>query len=246
MQGIMMLVVFAYYIVVFLVAIVNYVLTSLAIHKLGKRRGISNPWLAWIPIASSYAIGAIVDEYDGRFGFKKRWAKTLLSLGITEIAVLVGMVGTIIVMSFAMLGIESSSSSDLGMASVIIVLIMMAFYFVLLFVVMAYMICGTICIYKIFESTVPEKSLKYMILSIVIPFAGCILLFKCRNQGYPLPEDGDFQQDMEYQQSLNQYQDVQYQQSEKYSNVSNQQKQSHQSSMVSNVQAENSTEESQQ
>lgn len=44
--------------------------------------------------------------------------------------------------------------------------------------------CQAICIYKIFESTVPEKSVKYMLLYLLVPLAGSICLLKCRNQGY--------------------------------------------------------------
>ena len=30
--------------------ILNYVLQSLSLHTLARRRGIANPWLAWIPL----------------------------------------------------------------------------------------------------------------------------------------------------------------------------------------------------
>ena len=45
-----------------------------------------------------------------------------------------------------------------------------------------------ICTFKLFESTVPEKAVKYLILSILVPLASPICLFRCRNQGYSNPD----------------------------------------------------------
>ncbi len=40
-----------------------YVLTSLGFYTVAKRRGISNPWLAWIPIGTNWILGSISDQY---------------------------------------------------------------------------------------------------------------------------------------------------------------------------------------
>jgi len=45
-----------------------------------------------------------------------------------------------------------------------------------------------ICFFKIFESTVPEKALKYFLLSLLLPLAQPICLFLCRNKGYQHPD----------------------------------------------------------
>ena len=43
--------------------------------------------------------------------------------------------------------------------------------------------------FKIFESTVPDKALKYFLISLVVPFAAPICLFLCRNKGYEITSD---------------------------------------------------------
>jgi len=48
----------------FVVAVVFYVLKSIALQTLAAKRGIENPWLGWIPIADLYIMGLLVNEMD--------------------------------------------------------------------------------------------------------------------------------------------------------------------------------------
>ena len=41
-----------------------------------------------------------------------------------------------------------------------------------------------VCLYKVFESTVPEKAIKYFLVSLLVPLGKSICLLRCRNQGY--------------------------------------------------------------
>ncbi|MGI6469386.1 MAG: hypothetical protein GXZ09_02835 [Syntrophomonadaceae bacterium] len=53
----------------YLIAIVFYVLKSIALQTLAANRGIENPWLGWIPIADLYIMGLLVKEMDV-FGYR--------------------------------------------------------------------------------------------------------------------------------------------------------------------------------
>ena len=44
--------------------IVSYVFTSLGFYSMAKRRGINNPWLAWIPVGNYWIAGSISDQYQ--------------------------------------------------------------------------------------------------------------------------------------------------------------------------------------
>ena len=46
-----------------LISIATYVLTSLALYSIAKRRGIHKPWIAWIPIIQVWTLGCISDQY---------------------------------------------------------------------------------------------------------------------------------------------------------------------------------------
>lgn len=46
-----------------LLSIAMYVLQALGMYAIAKRRGIKNPWLAWIPIGSVWILGSISDDF---------------------------------------------------------------------------------------------------------------------------------------------------------------------------------------
>ena len=68
---------------ILLLAVVVYVFQSIGLYTIAKRRGIQNPWLAWLPIGSEWIAGSIADQY--RYVVKgevKNKRKTLLILNI--------------------------------------------------------------------------------------------------------------------------------------------------------------------
>ena len=67
--------------------IAMYVLTSLGLYTIAKRRAISKAWLAWIPVVNCWIIGCISDQY--RYvvkGQMKSRRKSLLTLSVVQLA----------------------------------------------------------------------------------------------------------------------------------------------------------------
>lgn len=50
----------AFAFILFIIAVVMYILLSLGLYNLAKNAGIENPWLAWIPIGNLYILGKLV------------------------------------------------------------------------------------------------------------------------------------------------------------------------------------------
>jgi hypothetical protein len=50
-------------IVALLLGIVLYVIKSLGLYTIAKRRGIACPWLAWLPVGCEWIAGSIADQY---------------------------------------------------------------------------------------------------------------------------------------------------------------------------------------
>lgn len=171
------------YIVLFAGVIANYVLTSLSLYTIAKRRLIRNPWLAWLPIASVWTIGSIADDYDARMNINRKWRVVLLTLTLVFFAVFMIMYIAMFVMVFSFV-MEHQIVEPLPEEVVAFVIPISLFATVISVVGMALSICTYICMFKIFESTVPHKALKYFLLSMFIPFASAICLFLSRNQGY--------------------------------------------------------------
>lgn len=164
-------------------AIAQYIMTSVALARIASRRKISNGWMAWLPITRDWLIGKIADEYDGRNGVKRKWRALLLTLVLITTLGLAGIYGIAFKSALVMVlagGYAQSAIVDL-IGSVL------AMYLIAIAVAVAEVLRKTfytICIYKIFESTVPEKSVAYMIWYLLISFIGAICLVKCRNKGY--------------------------------------------------------------
>lgn len=173
------------YLAVFICVILDYVFRSIALHKIAKRREIAKPWLAWIPFANYWIIGRIADEYDAKNGIKRRWGRLLLVLSITTISVLII---SLICLFYVMISM-AVKSNIYDSTSVLYQYLpaFIIFYIITLISVIAASVLqflSAICVYKIFESTNPVKAVKYMVLYILVPLAGGICLFLCRNKGY--------------------------------------------------------------
>lgn len=172
--------------------ILNYVFQSLSLHTLARRRGIANPWLAWIPFGDSWIIGALARDYDKQKGISRRWDKILLILSIVGIA----MFSIIYIAFFVYLIINMATLDSAGITygeDIAFEMLggILVFYVLLIAsaVVMSAVTALTyICLYKIFESTVPEKALKYFLIHLLVPFAAPFCLFACRNKGYEHPD----------------------------------------------------------
>lgn len=186
------------YIVLFAGVIVNYILTSLSLHTIAKRRLISKPWLAWIPVASVWTVGSIADDYDARMNINRKWRVVLLTLTLVFYAVFMIMYIAMFVMVFSFV-MEHQIVSPLPEEVVAFVIPISLFVTVISVVGMALSICTYICMFKIFESTVSHKALKYFLLSMFVPFASAICLFLSRNQGYSnTPANSYYSQNNQY------------------------------------------------
>ena len=60
-----------------LFGVAAYILTALAIYTISRRRGLSKPWLAWIPVVNCWLLGSLSDQYryvvKGENKSKRKW-----------------------------------------------------------------------------------------------------------------------------------------------------------------------------
>lgn len=174
------------YLVAMGLAIANYIMTSLALYKIADRRNIPNPWMAWLPFTSDWLIGNIADDYDERNGIKRKWRVVLLALSLVAVVgivvVYVALIVGMLIISFQFVNTEPDESI------IAFIVILYIFLIVMAMIAMAQSFCKTVCMYKIYESTVPEKAVKYLLLYLLVPLAGAICLLKCKDKGYPYPQ----------------------------------------------------------
>ena len=174
------------YLVTLGIAVASYVISSSSLYTIAKRRKISGAGLAWLPIANFWLVGKVADHYDEKNGIQRKWRAVLLTLA------LIFYLGYIVIYAIMFVAIIGSAANIAMGASASSLVGTLIFVYVGLIGIMmagiALTACNYICLYKIFESTRPEKAVKYMLISILVPLGKAICLACCKNHGYYVPD----------------------------------------------------------
>lgn len=170
--GVIMLFAFVY-------SITTYVLHSLGLYTIARRRRISNPWLAWIPLGNLWILGSISDQYQHMAKRKITGRrKIMLGLSIAAFAIyFVWLCGTVI---GALTGIG-------GMATVLLALLGLLVFFGIAIALTVYQY---MCYYDLYRSCDPGNSALFLILSILFSGIMPFFVFACRkkDEGMPRPK----------------------------------------------------------
>lgn len=181
--GVLLPVILVVALVAMVVSVVFYILQASALYTIAKRRGISNAWLAWIPVGSSWIQGKITDHYHEYASRKKTYyAVILLVLSLVGM-VLGGMTTSNQTKALAEFAEDleyveterelKAALDDLSEAS--------AAEGVLNSIVsLAAKIVGYIVLYYIYKSCKPDSATLYLVLSVIFSFLTPFFLFACR------------------------------------------------------------------
>lgn len=179
-----------------------YILQALALYTIAKRREISKPWLAWIPLVNVWILGAISDQYQyvvNRQVRNKR--KILLGLNIATTALatiiiiaVVGVLLNVLMLSFgALQDVQLSDTMiyDLLQEHLGTVLILFLLCIPLSIVGIVYTVFFYIALYDVFRSCDPNNSTMFLVLSlvgnVVIEGAYCIFTMICKEKDLGMP-----------------------------------------------------------
>ncbi len=180
-----------YYIVIMALSIARYVLQSMGLYAIAKRRGIHKPWLAWLPwVGVSWIIGCISDQYQYVVRGKSRSRRKLL-VGL-EIGLYAGLliffVGYIISI-FQLVGSVNGFASEeqvfsgvLGMFGTILLVMLPMLICSIIYTVYTY-----ICTYDLYHSCDPEHAVLFLVLGIVLPVTTPFFLFFIRKKDLGMP-----------------------------------------------------------
>lgn len=181
---------------VYLIALIwgatNYIVRSISLFTIAKRRGLPNYGLAWVPVGYLWTVGNLADHYDATHGISRKWRKVLLWLAI------IGAVLWIVLYICMLVGVLATSfTGDLSsmQAQQSFIQLMIGFYLGLIPFIMltsASKICMMICYYKIFESCNPAKAVLLLLLSLLVPCAFPFCLLSCckKDLGMPAAPNG--------------------------------------------------------
>ena len=168
-----------------LFGIAIYVLTSLSLYTIAKRRGIRKAWLAWVPVLNCWILGSLSDQY--RYvvrGQIKHKRKILLILNLLK-AVLCT---TLISMAAVVIWTMFTDATGFFMGSV---LSLLGLLLPLGAVGVAYCIFYYMALYDLFTSLDPDNSVMFLVLSILFSPTKPFFLFFNREKDKGMPPRRD-------------------------------------------------------
>ena len=168
-------------------SLVVYILHSVGVYSIAKRRGIHHPWLAWIPIAKVWTLGSISDQYQ--YLAKKKVTnrrKVLLGLTIATEVIAWGVIVIavkVIVDAVALIGAGSAITTQILSS----VMLMYVVYWVMLIVAIVMTVFIHIADYDLFVSSRPANAVLFLVLSIIFSFLMPYFVFACRKRDDGMP-----------------------------------------------------------
>lgn len=184
----------------FAVSVVMYILVSMGMYTIAKRRGIYHPWLAWIPVGNVWILGSISDQYQySAKGRKTNRRKVLLGLQIAlsvvavilMVAVILFVVQLAVIPEYAMFpglqgisyGYHDSYATVGESVSVVMFALVILFVSVVLMVVsVVFTVFAYISYYDLYMSCNPSNATVFLVLSIFFSFLSNIFVFVCRHK----------------------------------------------------------------
>lgn len=170
----------------YLFSILSYVLQSLGFYAIAKRRGIHNPWMAWIPVVNLWTLGSIADQYQYvAKGRVRSYRKVLLGLQIAMVgATVLFTVFSITAGVFA--GMADSVGAAVGsMIGPVLVFVVLYLAFFALAIVLS--VFQYIALYNLFASCDPNNAVVFLVLSILINVTLPFFVFAVRKKDKGMP-----------------------------------------------------------
>lgn len=180
------LVVFA---VIGILGLAAYIMHSLSLHTIAKRRGLKNAWLSWIPVGQDWILGTVSDQYKYLTqGRNQSWRKVLLWLAAAS-AVLGAMTGVNSVVSSIQIALGESYMSDGQLASSMLMPAMGNMLLSLLSSVLSItaFVFRCMCKYDLYRSCEPRNAVLFLVLGIIIPITDPFFMLYCRNRDNGMP-----------------------------------------------------------
>lgn len=165
-----------------------YILTAYSLYAIAKRRGLTNPFLAWIPVAQLWTLGAISDDYHlKKDGVKKSKRKILIVLEIVNVVLCIVMM--VLLAIFVVSAMDAGLSSDLEEFSGVIgsMLGMMLALLAVSGVSIAVAVVRYMALYDIYCSCDPGNAVLFLLLNIFIGITQPILLLVSHKKDDGMP-----------------------------------------------------------
>lgn len=180
-----------------LVSIVMYVLRSLSLYTISKRRGIRNAWLSWFPVGQEWIIGSLSDQYkyltQGKDQFRR---KLLLGLEIAAVVVSAASAGTGIASAVKQLMMFGGNMSPEDALALMVPVMGSAIFSLISAVVgiTAY-VFRQMSMYDLYKSCDPKNAVLFLVFGILFGITEPFFLLFCRNKDGGMPPRKHFSEE---------------------------------------------------
>ena len=173
-----------------LLSIAGYVLTALALYTIARRRGLRNPWLAWIPVADCWLLGSLSDQY--RYVLKgehRSKRKILLFFRVLITIMWISLMGLLVNLCFhAVGGVFWGAMSDERMFQILHqAMNLLVLCLPLMGISIAYAVFRYMALYDIYKSLDPDNCVLFLVLSILFGITEPFFLFFSREKDGGMP-----------------------------------------------------------
>ena len=163
--------------VVLVCCLVGWILRSLSLHSIAKRRGIRHAWLAWVPVGSRWILGSVADQYQhlvqGKVTSRR---KIMLILGAVSMVLYTGVYGFSFAQVFAGMGVLPVEQVETvvlagaipSMLGTVVGIVTLVFYH--------------ICNYDLYRSCRPNGATAFLVLGIIFPVCEPFFYLACRKK----------------------------------------------------------------
>ena len=169
-----------------LFSIAAYVLTAIAIYTISVRRGLSKPWLAWIPVINCWLLGSLSDQYQyivkGKNTSRRKWLLAL-NLVIAGLTLAVGILAAIAVAG----AIFTGPGFEMGKAVVGPVIGILGLVLPLAAAAMGIAVIRYMALYDVYRSLDPSNAVLFLVLSILFSPTEPFFLFFNREKDLGMP-----------------------------------------------------------
>lgn len=163
-------------------SVVAYVLHSLGLYSIAKRRGIHHPWLAWLPFGTEWILGSIGDQYQYvAKGKVRNRRKVLLGLELATYGAMIAM--------YVCVGVVVVAGAMNGAAEAVVLPVLLMALFAIATVVLSiiFTVYVYIAYYNMFASCNPDNAVVFLVLGIFFPVTMPFFVFACRKQDKGMP-----------------------------------------------------------
>ena len=168
--------------VVLLFAFVFWILSSLSLQAIARRRGIRKAWLAWVPIGTDWILGSISDQYRHLIQGKitaRRKLLVWLNVGYAMLIIANGLVQ-------GLTEAAAHTEEQLMLWSLASMLISVA----RLAVSITALVFCYMSSYDLYRSCNPKNAVTFLVLGIIFPITQPFFYLSCRKKdlGMVVPE----------------------------------------------------------